>query len=91
MEGAYTYRKLRIGNRESGTENKEAGDKFLVPYFDKRLGFFKTENREQGIGNWELIPCSLFLVYTTYVSKVQIGNKNPVPGSILTIFAFIIV
>ena len=36
---------------------------------------------------------SLFLmsVYITNVSKVQIGNKEPVPGSFLTIIGFILV
>ena len=30
----------------------------------------------------------LILVYYTNVSKVQIGNKEPVPGSLLTIIGF---
>ena len=33
----------------------------------------------------------LTLVYNTNVSKVQIGNKELVPGSLLTIFGFILV
>ena len=33
----------------------------------------------------KLVPCSIILVYDTNVSKVQIGNKEPVPGSFLTI------
>ena len=33
----------------------------------------------------------LILVYNTNVSKVQIGNKEPVPGSLLTIIGFILV
>ena len=78
MEGAFINMKLRIGNRESGT-----GNWFLVPYLSKRLGYFKTVDQEQGIGNRELVPCSLF-GYITNVSKVQIGNKEPVPGSFLT-------
>ena len=55
VEGAYINMKLRIGNRESGT-----GNWFLVPYLNKRLGYFKIIDREQGIGNLELVPCSLF-------------------------------
>ena len=78
MEGAFINMKLRIGNRESGT-----GNWFLVPYLSKRLGYFKTVDQEQGIGNRELVSCSLF-GYITNVSKVQIGNKEPVPGSFLT-------
>ena len=54
-EGAFINMKLIIGNRESGT-----GNWFLVPYLSKRLGYFKTVDREQGIGNRELVPCSLF-------------------------------
>ena len=36
---------------------------------------------------------SLFLIWecNTNVSKVQIGNKEPVPGSFLTIILFILV
>ena len=55
VEGAYINIKLIIGNRESGT-----GNWFLVPYLSKRLGYFKTVGRELGIGNRELVPCSLF-------------------------------
>ena len=46
-----------IGDRESG-----AGNQFLVPYLSKRLGYFKTVNREQGIGNGnlELVPFPYF-------------------------------
>ena len=83
LEGAYINIKLIIGNRESGT-----GNWFLVPYLRKRLEYFKTETgiREPGTGNKFLI-----LVYYTNVSKVQIGNKELVPGSLLTIFKFILV
>ena len=55
VEGAYINMKLRIGNRESGT-----GNWFLVPYLSTCLGYFKIIDREQGIGNLELVPCSLF-------------------------------
>ena len=83
MEGAYISIKLIIGNRESGT-----GNWFLVPYLKKPLGYFKTVksetgNREPGTGNQFLI-----LVYYSNVSKVQIGNKKPVPGSLFTIIGF---
>ena len=86
MEGAYINIKLIIGIRESGN-----GNWFLVTYLRKRLEYFKTVksdtgNLEPGTGNQFLI-----LVYYTNVSKVQIGNKDPVPGSLLTIFGFILV
>ena len=82
MEGAYINIKLRIGNREPGT-----GNWFLVPYLNKRLGYSKVIDREQRIGNTEPGTSSLFLILVsnTNISKVQIGNKEPVPGSFLTI------
>ena len=88
MEGANIKIKLRIRNRESGT-----GNWFLVPYLSKRLGYFKIIDREQGIGNREPGTGSLFLILVcnTNISKVQIGNKEPVPGSFLTIILFILV
>ena len=90
MEGAYINIKLRIGTRESGTGNREL---FLVPYLSKRLGIFKIFDREQGIGNPEPGTSSLFLILVCYtnISKVQIGNKEPVPGSFLTIILFILI
>ena len=51
----------------------------------------KLYNRKQGIGNRELAPCFVILVYNTKVLKVQIGNKESVPGSFLTIIGFILV
>ena len=48
MKGAYVNIKLIIEFRESG-----AGNWFLVSYLCKRLGYFKTVDREQGIGNRE--------------------------------------
>ena len=54
MEGACINIKLIIGNWESGT-----GNWFLVPYLNKRLGYFKTVkigNRESGTGNRKLVP-----------------------------------
>ena len=88
VEGAFINMKLIIGNRESVT-----GFWFLVPYLRKRMGYIKTVDPEQGIGNRELGTSSLFLiwVYITNVSKVLIGNKEPVPGSFLTIIGFILV
>ena len=88
VEGAYINIKLRIGNQESGT-----GNWFLVPYLSKRLGYFKIIDREQGIGNPEPVTSSLFLILVcnTNISKVQIGNKEPVPGFFLTIILFILV
>ena len=57
------------------------------------MGYFKTVDREHGIGNREPGASSLFLIWVcnTNVSKVQIGNKEPVPGSFLTIIGFILV
>ena len=88
MEGAYINIKLTIGNRESGT-----GNWFLVPYLSRSLGYFKIMDLEQGIGNREPGTCSLFLILVcnTNISKVQIGNKEPVPGSFLTMILFILV
>ena len=85
VEGAHINLKLRIGNRESGT-----GNWFLVPYMSKRLGYFKIIDREQGIRNREPGTISLFLILVcnTNISKVQIGNKEPVPGSFLTIILY---
>ena len=73
VEGAYINIKLIIGNRESGT-----GNWFLVPYLSKRLGYLKIliGNRKSGTSSLFLI-----LVCNTNISKVQIGNKEPVPGS----------
>ena len=59
MEGAYIKMKLIIGNGESATENRD-GNWFLVAYLSKRVIYFKTVDREQGIGNREPVPCSLF-------------------------------
>ena len=53
MKGAYVNKRLKIETRES-----ETGNWFLVPYLSKRLGYCKTVDREQGIGNRELVPCS---------------------------------
>ena len=50
MEGAYINMKLIIGNLESGTRNW-----FLVPYSSKRLGYFKTVDREPATGSLFLI------------------------------------
>ena len=45
-----------------------------------------TRNREPGTGSLFLI-----LVCNTNISKVQIGNKELVPGSFLTLIGFILV
>ena len=63
MDRAYIHRKLRIGNQESGI-----GNKFLVPFLNKRFGYFKTIFREQGIGNQEPGTSSLFLIW--YISPM---------------------
>ena len=85
VEGAYMNMKLRIGNRESGT-----GNWFLVPYLSKCLGNFKIIDREL---NREPGTSSLFLILVSHtnISKVQIGNKEQVPGSFLTIILFILI
>ena len=59
----------------------------------KRLEYFKIIDREQGIINRESGTGSLFLILVcnTNIPKVQIGNKEPVPGSFLIIILFILV
>ena len=84
MEGAYINMKLIIGNRKSVTGNRQLGPCSLFEKTSRIFQNFKIGNRESGTGNWFLI-----LVYITNVSKVQIGNKEPVPGSLLTITGFI--
>ena len=78
VEGAYINMKLRIGtgNREPGSWNW-----FLVPYLSKRLGYLKIFDREQGIGNRELIHFSIFwYVISTFLKcKSGIRNQFPVP------------
>ena len=50
-------------------------------------------NWESGTGNREPGTSSLFLILVcnTNISNVQIGNKEPVPGSFLIIILFILV
>ena len=74
MEGAFINMKLIIGNRESGT-----GNWFLVPYLRKRVGYIKTVDREQGIGNRELAPCSLFGYILPMFQKCKSGIRNQFP------------
>ena len=76
VERAYINMKLRIGNRESGT-----GNWFLVPYLSKCLGYFKIIDREQGIGNLELVPCSLFWYVIPIFLKCKSGISNQFPVS----------
>ena len=71
MEGAFINMKMIIGNRESGT-----GNWFLAPYLSKRLGYFKTVDPEQGIGNRELVPCSLFGYILPMFQKSKAGIRN---------------
>ena len=71
VEGAFINMKLIIGNRESGT-----GNWFLVPYLSKRLGYFKTIDRVPGIGNRELVPCSLFGYILPMFQKCKSGIRN---------------
>ena len=56
VEGAYINMNMRIGNRESGTGNRE-----LVPcsLYEKTSLIFqnsKIGNRESGTGNRKLVP-----------------------------------
>ena len=76
VEGAYINMKLRNGSPGSGT-----GNWFLVPYLSKRLGYLKIINREQGIENRELVPCSLFWYVIPIFLKCKSGisNQFPVP------------
>ena len=78
--------KLRIGNRESGT-----GNWFLVPYLSKRLGYFRIIDREQGLGNRELVPCSLFWYVLPIFLKCKSGIRNHFPVPFLIIILFILV
>ena len=57
------------------------------------MGYFKIFDREKGIGNRDSGTKSLFLieVCNTNVFKVQMGNKEPAPGSFLTIFGFVLI
>ena len=66
VEGAYINIKLIIGN----------GNWFLVPYLSKCLGYFKIVDREQGIGNWELFPCSLFGYVIPMFQKCKSGIRS---------------
>ena len=86
VEVSYLNMKLIIGIRESGR-----GNWFLVPYLSKRLGYFKTIKSETGIGEPGNSSLFIILMYNTNVSKVQIGNKEPVLGSFLTIIGSILV
>ena len=63
--------KLIIGNRESGTGNRE-----LV-----RVGYLKTVDRirESGTGNRELVPCSLFGYVIPLFQKCKSGIRNQFP------------
>ena len=74
MEGAFINMKMIIGNRESGT-----GNWFLVPYSSERLGYFKIIDREQGIGNREPVPCSLFWFVIPIFLKCKSGIRNQFP------------
>ena len=74
LEGAYINIKLIIGNRESGT-----GNWFLVPYLRKRLEYFKTVNRKQGIGNREPETSSLFWYIILMFQKCKSGIRNQFP------------
>ena len=73
MEGAFINMKLIIGNRESGT-----GNWFLVPYLRKRVGYIKTVDREQGIGNREpgTSSLSLFGYILPMFQKCKSGIRN---------------
>ena len=64
MEEAQIKSNLRNGNRE------------LVTCSSKRLEYFKTIDREQAIGNRELVPCSLFGDILPMFQKCISGIRN---------------
>ena len=72
MEGAYINIKLIIGNRESGT-----GNRFLVPYLRKRLGYYKTVKSETE--NREPETSSLFWYIILMFQKCKSGIRNQFP------------
>ena len=72
MEGAIISIKLIIGNRESGT-----GNRFLVPYLKKPLGYFKTVKSETG--NREPETSSLFWYIILMFQKCKSGIRNQFP------------
>ena len=74
MEGAFINMKLIMGNRESGT-----GNWFLVPYLSKRLRNFKIVDRKQGIGNREIVSCSLFWYVIPMFQKCKSGIRSQFP------------
>ena len=76
VEGADINIKLIMGNRESGT-----GNLYLIPYLSKRLGYFKIIDREQGLGNRELVSCSLlwYVIPMFQKCKLGIGSQFLVP------------
>ena len=71
LEGTCIYIKLIIGNRKSGS-----GTWFLVSYLSKRLGYLKIVDREQGIWNQELVPCSLFWYVIPMFQKCKSGIRS---------------
>ena len=74
MEGAHINMKLIIGNRESGI-----GNWFLVSYLSKREGYFRTVDREKGIGIRELVPCALLWYVIPKFQKCKSGIRNQFP------------
>ena len=74
MEGAYINMKLIIGNRESGT-----GIWFLVPYFRKRLGYFKIVKSETGNRKPETSSLFWYIMLMFQKCKSRIRNQIPVP------------
>ena len=76
VEGEYIYvkSKMRIGYRESGTDNW-----FLVPYLSNRLGYFKSVTWQQGIMNRELLACSLFWYIIPRFQKCKSGIRIQFP------------
>ena len=78
-------------NREPGIRNREpgTGSSFLISVNVRDISNVLIGHRKSKTGNLFLVP--YFGIYVTNVSKVQIGNKEPVPGSFLTIIGFILV
>ena len=70
VEGAFINMKLIIGN----------GNRELVSCsLSKRLGYFKIIDREQGIGNRELVPYSLIWYVIPIFLKCKSGIRNQFP------------
>lgn len=84
-----------IANWESGTYIRKPGASslFLVWVNVSDISKLSIVEMESGTGIWELVSCFLFWYFGIQYqcSKVQIGNKELVSGSFLTIFRLLLV